>query len=70
MMKNNPLVNWLPENHRLRFLNAKKFDVKMTYDALVAAEVWRYEHGCDTLTDEEVKNFGIRSHAIMGRDKF
>ena len=50
MMKDNPLVNWLPMFYVLKFLDGRKWNVKVAYDALVEGERWRYENGADTLT--------------------
>merc|ERR1712110_1227257 len=50
LCKEEPIVSWTTVNHRLRFLFGYKFDVEVSFNALVDAEKWRYENKCDTLT--------------------
>ena len=50
LCKQDPLVSWLSDNPKIRFLQGYNFDVKMSFDCLVDAEKWRYDNNCDTLT--------------------
>ena len=59
----------LSQNHRLRFLIGCKFDIQMGMEYLISSEKHRYEIGCETLTGEDVFNYGHRAHCIIGVDR-
>ena len=63
------ILDEIPENHRIRFLSACKFDVQSTFDFLIMSETIRYELGCDTITGPEIYDFGHRAGSIIGRDR-
>ena len=37
-IKDNPLINWLPDNHLLRFLDGRKFNIEATEKSLIEGE--------------------------------
>ena len=64
----NVITDYIPENHRIRFLHGCKFDVQESFDLLIASETSRYELGCDRITGQEVFDYGHRAGSIIGRD--
>ena len=70
LCKQDPLVSWTSENHKLRFLQGYKFDVDAAFKALMDAETWRYENNADTLTQDDIRaNLDMKSYGICGQDK-
>ena len=49
-IKDNPLINWLPDNHLMRFLDGREFKVDSTIETLIEAEKYRYDVGSDTVS--------------------
>lgn len=68
MCDSHVILDYLPQNHRLRFLHGNHFNVQKAFDNLLESERIRYRLGCDRVTGKEVYDFGHRAGAIIGRD--
>ena len=70
LCKQDPVVSWVSENIKLRFLQGYKFDVQQSFNALLEAETWRFNNKCDTLTQEDIRpNLDMKAYGICGQDK-
>lgn len=44
------ILDYLSENHRIRFLHGSNFNIQVTYNLLIESETMRYQLGCDEVT--------------------